>query len=582
MRMADPRRRLRVALIGFAVVVTLFAGRLVQLQGIDASTYAQEALDKRIIEVVLPASRGPILDSAGVPLATTVLGFDLVVDQTLMDNPVGAALQLAPILGRDAAKLEQRLDGDDAYVVIQRRLPPEVWREIRALGIRGIYSQDAALRSYPAGPVAGSLVGFVGGFDDTAPEGEPKSRGLSGVEKAYDDLLAGRDGSFSYERDDLGRAIPLGAQERVEAVPGSGLALTINRDLQWHAEERLAAQVKQTGAVSGSAVVVDVQTGEVLAMASVPRFDPRHPARTPKPDRGNRVVEESYEPGSVQKPLTMAAALDSGAVAPDTVLRVPDTLQRGTEQISNWDVHEDYDLTLAGILARSSNTGTVLVGERIPKAVLREYLVDFGYGRKLGMGLPGETPGLLPKNWPDFTRDTISFGQGVAATILHLAGAYATLANDGVRMPLRIVDAVVEPDGTRRELPEGTPTRVVSKETASQVTTMLEAVMQPDGTGANVSVPGYRVAGKTGTAEKIDPATGEYDLRTMSFAGYAPAEDPRLAVVVSIQEPGNGGGGGSVAGPVFSDVMGFALNQAGVAPSRTLPPQVDLYGQASR
>lgn len=572
MRLADPRRRLSVALIMIAAVLTLFAGRLVQLQGIEASVYAAEAIDNRIITVPLPASRGAIVDSAGVPLATTVQGVDLVVDQVRMENPVGAGLQLASILGADASELQAKLTGDDPYVVIQRRLAPEVWQEIRALNIPGVYSEDSSKRHYPAGAVAGSLVGFVGGSD---------YQGMSGIERAFDDVLAGTDGSLEYERDDLGRRIPLGSQTRVDPAPGRGLVLTVNRDLQWHTQRALAAKVEETGAVSGSAVVVDVSTGDILTMADYPGLDPRYPARTPRPDRGIRSVEESYEPGSVQKPLTIAAAVDSGFVDPDEVFDVPDTLIRGGEVVSNWDSHPDYQLSLHGILARSSNTGTVLVAEQVPKETLRDYLVDFGYGKEIGLGLPGETPGLLPTNWADFTRDTIAFGQGVGTTILHLASSYATLANDGVRMPLRVIDAVTEPDGTSRPLPADEPTRVVSEETAELVTGMLEGVMAPGGTAEQLTVPGYRVAGKTGTAEKIDPATGEYDLRTMSFAGYAPAEDPRLAVVVSIQEP-DGGGGGTVAGPVFTDVMSFALNQLGVPPSSGEPPEVNFFGPQSR
>lgn len=572
--MADPRRRLSYALLGMAVVLSLFAGRLVQIQGLDASVYAEAATSNRIMTVPLPSSRGSIVDASGVPLASTVGGVDVVVDQTLMENPVGAAVQLHEILDMDAAKLQRKFTGDDPYVGIKRRVAPEVWEQIRILQIPGIYAEDSSKRHYPAGAVAGSLVGFVGGDD---------YRGLSGIEQGFDEVLAGQDGSYTYERDDRGQAIPLGSHARTEPVAGRGLVLTVDRDLQWFAENALSAKVKEMGAASGSAVVVDTTTGDVLAMATSPTLDPRQPGKTPKADRGNRAVEESYEPGSVHKPLTIAAALDSGAVEPDQVFTVPPELHRDGKTIGNWDDHPTYQLTLAGILARSSNTGTVLVSDEVPSEVMRDYLLRFGYGSEIGIGLPGETPGLVPENWQSYTRDRIAFGQGVSTTILHLASAYATIANDGVKLPLRVIDAVVDADGTRHPVPANEPQRVISAQTAQQVTTMLEAVMQPDGTATHIQIPGYRIAGKTGTAEKADPECGCYPpgLRTLSFAGFAPADDPRFAVVVSIQEP-SGGGGGTVAGPVFEEIMAFALDQRGVDPSATEPVEVDLYGPRSR
>jgi cell division protein FtsI (penicillin-binding protein 3) len=410
------------------------------------------------------------------------------------------------------------------------------------------------------------VLGFVGG---TGKKNDESLVGLEGLEKTYERLLAGKDGWMRYERDSAGRAIPLADQDRVDPVPGRGLRLTIDRDIQWFTEQALAAKVSESRAQSGQAVVMDATTGAVLALADAPVVDPGDPGASPKADRGSRAAQEPYEPGSVQKVLTMAALLDAGVITPDDVIEAPDSIQRGNRVIGDFAGHEDWLLTPAGVLAKSSNVGTLLAAERLDKKTLRDYLLDFGYGEPVGLGLPLESASLLPEldEWSDLTHDTVSFGQGLATTVVHLASAYATIANGGVREQPHLVSSVIDPDGTERPVSLPEPTRVVSEQTAAEVTTMMEAVMGPEGTAQSVVVEGYRLAGKTGTAERVDPECSCYRGYTATFAGFAPADDPRLVVVVSIQDPKVGRYGGQLAGPVFADVLSFALPRLGIAPS---------------
>ncbi len=574
--MAASSRRLTVAFVALTLVFGVFAVRLVQLQGLDSSRYAAMAASERLREISLPSVRGPILDTNGVPLVATVDAVDLVVDQTQLSNPAAAALQLAGLLGREPAELQAALTGTDPYVRLQRKVDGPVWSQIRQMGIKGIYSEPAAERAYPAGAVAANVVGFTG---SNGEEGlDERTVGLAGLEATHEDVLAGVPGLLRYERDSAGRAIPLADSARVEPVPGAGLRLTIDRDIQWYVEQALAAKVAEASAASGAAIVLDPTTGAILALADVPVVDPSDPAATPKDDRGSRAISAPYEPGSVQKVLTMAAALDSGAVRPDDVFTVPDKISRDgwASPINDFSPHETWQLTPAGVLAKSSNVGTILVAERMDKQTMRDYLVRFGYGEVPGLGMPGEEPGIMPEEWSDLRRDTISYGQGVATTIVHLASAYGAIANDGLRVPPRLVDAVVEASGTERPIARGEPVQVVSPQTAQDVITMMEAVVADGGTASNISVDGYRVAGKTGTAERLD-AAGSVVGYTATFAGIAPADDPRLVMVVSIQDPQNGRYGGQLGGPVFADVMRFVLPRLGIAPSGAPAPQVPIF-----
>ncbi len=555
-------------------VFTLFGFRLVQLQGVDQAAYAAEAVANRTDTVAVPSVRGPVLDRNGVTLVSTVDAVDIGVDQTAVRNPAAAALVLAGPLGREPADLQRRLLGEKQFSYLARGVPAEAGAVIKDLNLPGIVVEEAANRQYPADAVAGPLLGFV----------QRDGVGGSGVEEAFDEELAGQPGSTTFEQDGAGRELPLGQRVVTEPVPGRGIELTIDRDLQWYAERALAAQVKASKAERGSAIVMDPRTGEILAMANAPSYDPAQPGETKSVERLNFAFEQTYEPGSVEKPLTMAALIDAGRVDPDEVFRVPDQAVRDGQEINDHESHPVWKLTPAGIMAQSSNVGTILASERMSSAELREYLVRFGYGREIDLGPVGQTPGQLPPldeagDWPDLTHASIAYGQGVSTTLVHLASAFSTIANGGVRVPPSLVAAVVDPDGTRRPLESGDPERVVSEEAAQEVTRMMEAVMGPDGTGASVVVDGYRVAGKTGTAEYAEAGCGYCGEYTASFGGFAPAEDPALVTIVSIHKPKLGRYGGQLAGPVFADIVGYALPRLGIPPSVEAPPDVTVFAR---
>ncbi len=569
LRLGDPRRRLSIAFIVVCVLFSLFGGRLVQLQGIEASAYAQAAAGERVRTVDLPASRGEILDRNGVALAQSVDAYDVVVDQHYLrqeSSPSLAARKLAGVLAMDRAQLASTLTGTKRFAYVARQVTPEVADLVKRAKVPGVYTERVARRHYPSDGVAGNIVGFAG-ID---------SQGLFGIEQGYDAVLAGKPGQRTYWEAPSGAAIPTDAGSEVAPTRGSDVRLTIDRDLQWYAEQVVSAKVAQAAAKSGCAVIMDAKTAELLAMACTPTVDPNDPAATARSDRGHKAVEESYEPGSVQKVMTAAAVIDSGAVTVDTVFSVPDHLARGGETIHDHSGHPTEQLTFAGIIAESSNVGTMLAAERMDKALMRDYLARFGLGRPLNLGLPGETPGnLAGAEWEDLTRDTIAFGQGLAVNIVQMASAYQTIANGGVRVPPMLVKQVAAPDGSTSVPERGEPARVVSEQTADAVTYLMEGVMQPGGTGKRIDVPGYRLAGKSGTAQRVG-TSGGYDSYTSSFMGFAPADDPQIVVAVSIQAPVNGSGGAALAGPVFADLTSFALQHLAVPPSGTDAPQVRL------
>ncbi len=551
-----------------AVVLSLFGGRVLQLQAVDASAYALAATRELTTSVIIPASRGPILDRTGVPLATTVEAVNVTVDQTLIGDRLAVARELAPLLGMTLRDVRTRITGQRRFAYVKKNVSPDMWHRVKAANLVGVFSEPAPRRTYPAGDVAGNVVGFVGS-DGTA---------LAGAERAFDPVLAGKPGHATYELGAGSRQIPIGGESDVPPTAGRGVRLTLDRDIQWYAQQVLAAKVKEAGARSGSLVVLDVRSGDVLALATAPTVDPGRPGRTRGADRGNRPVEEAYEPGSVEKPLTAAALFDSRSVTNSSVFTVPDSLHRGGHVIRDHDPHPTKQLTFDGIIAESSNVGTILASERMDKDLLRRYLAKFGLGSKPGLGLPAETAGDLPASFTDLSRDTIAFGQGVSVSIVQMADAYQAIANGGLRLPARLVAGYVGSDGTVEPTPRPEPVRVVSARAAAQTRRAMEAVMQKGGgTGAKIEIPGYRLAGKTGTAQQVSSSCGCYRDFTASFMGFAPADAPRLAIAVSLQRPVNGHYGGVLAGPVWRDVMSFALQRMHVPPTGRKAPTVPLF-----
>lgn len=573
--LGDSARRLTGGLLGLGVLLSVLGARLVQLQGLDSAAYAVKAVDQRQHSFELPARRGSILDRTGVPLAMSVDARLLYADPVLVVHPEEVARRLSPYLHRPPAALLPVVKGTGKragtrYVVLARDLGPAYARQIEELGLPGIGTAPESRRIYPAGPLAATVVGFT----------DRDGKGAGGLELSLDPLLAGRNGRLVAELGRDGRTIPAGRHVERDPVPGSDIELTLDSDLQWKAQQAITAQVRATGSSDGTIIALDPRTGEVLAMASAPTFDSNAAGRAPAADRGNRAVSDVYEPGSVNKVITAAAGLATGVVTPDTVITVPPELKIYDKTFHDAESHPVQRLTFTGVLAKSSNIGTIEVAQKLGKATLYRYLRDFGFGDTTGVGLPGESRGILPppQQWSGTQLPTIAFGQGVSVTALQVASVYATVANDGVRVAPRLVRGTVGPDGALVPAPPPPQRRVLSSAVSSQLRDMLEAATTDQGTAPLAQIPGYRVAGKTGTAQLVLPTGGYVKGRyTSSFVGFAPADRPQLVVAVVLQAPVNGHFGGTVAAPVFRDVMSFALASRQVAPTGTPPPHAQLF-----
>jgi len=574
---ARPARRLR-AVFGVAVILLGVLGlRLVQLQGLDGAAYAKRAELQRQQARVLPASRGAIVDRNGIPLAMSVDSRTIFADPGEIRTSAAAtelAYTLAPMLGLSPEDLLGKLQRKTRYVVLAKNVQPSVARAVTATLARtkqvGIGTEPGSLRVYPNGSLAASLLGFV-------PSGPGTG---AGVERASNATLAGHDGAITAEFGAGGPEIPAGAHAERAPVPGSTLELTIDRDIQWAAQQAITAQVKAVAADSGTAIVMNPRTGELLAIATAPTFDPNAAGKPAFAARGNPAVSEVYEPGSVNKVITVAGALQEAKVTPETAFRIPGSLHLGDRTYHDAETHGTLHYTTAGILAKSSNIGTIEISQRLGRAKLYHYLRGFGFGASTGSGIPAESRGILPPDtqWNGSQRYTIAFGQGIGVTALQVASVYATLANGGVRVDPTVVRATIGPDGTATPRPRPATRQVVDAAVAQQVRDMLEAVTGKEGTAKAAQLAGYRVAGKTGTAQRPNPVCHCYrgGGYTASFVGFAPADNPQLLVEVILQNPRNGHFGGTVAAPVFRTILSFALKSLKIPPTGTRPPTMRL------
>ncbi|MFE7549823.1 peptidoglycan D,D-transpeptidase FtsI family protein [Streptomyces gardneri] len=600
-RLGSPRPRLRLISLGLTLVMLVFVVRLLQVQAVDASAYAAKADKYRFQDHTLSAERGEITDRNGIALAASVDAYDITADPKLFtpeeskvpDAPEQAAALLAPILGKEPAELAKKLRTPKSrYTLLARKQTPQVWNQIkdlrkvygekaRATGgtgvnlLGGILSEPSTKRVYPNGELAAGILGYV----------NAEGKGAGGVESMLDPELAGKDGKVRFTESG-GRQVPTAGSQGTPAVPGSDIELTIDRDIQWAAQQAITEQVKKSKADRGYVVVQNTRTGEVLAMANAPGFDPNDLSAANAASMGNAALQDAYEPGSTSKVMSMAAVLEEGKATPGTHVTVPNRLHRGDRLFEDDIDHPTWYLTLNGVLAKSSNIGTILatgqLGATQPESnrILHTYLRKFGIGSPTGLDFPGETPGILakPEDWSTSQQYTISFGQGLSVNAMQAASVYSTIANKGVRIEPTLVRGTKGPDG--RFSPAAAPkeSRVVSEKTADTLAKMLESVVDDrEGTGNRAAIPGYRVAGKTGTANRVDPELGRYKGYTASFAGFAPADNPEVTVYCAIQNPTKGSYfGGQICGPIYKKVMEFALKTLHTAPTGSEPARLPV------
>ncbi|MFW3173076.1 peptidoglycan D,D-transpeptidase FtsI family protein, partial [Geodermatophilus sp. CPCC 206100] len=560
-------KRLTVGLIVVLAPLLVVMGKLVLLQGVDGGDYAAAAAEDRLSSYPIAALRGEVVDRDGTPLAYTVAASRVVADPTVVADPARTALALTTLLDVPVSELTELLSRDGRYVVLASQVTPETVDAIEELGLGGIFFEDDPVRLYPAGTVAGQVVGFIGRDGD----------GLAGIEQAFDDELAGTDGERRVEVGSGGNPIPSGIDESTPATDGATVGLTLDADLQFVMEQRLAQACDDGATTRASAVVLDVHTGEVAAMGSCPGYDPGQARTTDPALLGNPVVSDVFEPGSVMKAVTLAAALEEGVAKPETVLTVDGHIQAGDAVVTDAHDHEPIDWTVTGVLAKSSNVGTIMLARQVGDARLEEYLRAFGVGSTTGIELPGESAGILEGSgdWTASRAANVPIGQGVSVTTLQMASVYQAIANGGVRIEPRLVESV---GGERPPAPAST--RVVSESTADAMALMLEAVVGPGGTAPLAEVDGFRVAGKTGTAQRANPECGCYagGGYVTTFVGFAPADDPQYVVAVDLERPTSSAEGGQVAAPVFADIMRQALTAHGVVPSGTPRPEFRLTG----
>ena len=570
------RKRLRGCTIMVFVVFGVFGARLFQIQGLDASAYAAAAAEQGTRTKTDPAPRGAILDRNGQQLATSVDGLTLTADpsMTAKDAP-----QIARILRQklgDSIDYFDTIDKlrtpDSRFVYLAKDIPK--WTADTALSalskaqLTGVFTENENLRTYPGGKLAANLLGYVNGA----------GKGVAGLEQEYDKVLTGKDGTSTYEVSPRGQRIPMADSTVTKMVPGQDVKTTIDRDLQWYADQRLADAVRDSGSDWGLAITMDVKTCQIVQMSQAPTFDAD--TRTDMTDANtvSRAVQNVYEPGSVMKTITMAALADQGKIKADTQIVVPPSMTIDKFRIGDYWEHGTLKLTAAGVIALSSNLGTIVASQQMSDQTMYDYFRKFGFGQESGVNLPGESKGILAngQDWTKANHATIAFGQGVSVTAMQMMRAVGAIANAGKMCEPTVVSGTVGDDGKENPIEGSASKRIISKDAAATVTRMMEAVTADDGTAPMAQIEGYRVAGKTGTAWRVNPETGRYirGQNTVSFMGFAPADNPRFLTYIVLDKPYSNAGGGSTAAPVFHDVMSMALERFGVAPSGSKSPKV--------
>ena len=576
------KKRLVVLTIFALSFMVLFAFRLVQVQIIQAGDYKIRAMDEMQDTRSIPAKRGDITDINGVTFARSVSAINIVVDQTQISDPARVAAFAAPILKLPVTEVQTAITGKLKYSMVLPNAQPAIWRALidamathnaalqpREIDQRiiGFFAERGYIRDYPSGPLLASLIGFV----------RNDGIGATGLESSMNSTITGTAGRYSYARA-AGAEIPGSQSEIVSAKKGTSIRLTIDRDVQWVASKAISDAVRKSGALSGTVIVMDPKTGHILAHATAPTFDPNNTKKVSLNLMRNPSVEDAYEPGSTGKVITLAAALEEKKITPTSVFSVPYSLKRSDATFHDHERHPTQKLTATGILAVSSNTGTIQIGETMSNDTLFSYLTKFGMGSKTGSGLPGESAGILHpvKDWSGTSAPTIAFGQGYSLTAMQATSVFATIANDGVRVSPTVIAGTSDASGNFTPAQSRTTEKVLSPDTAAQLRLMMESVVSAKGTAPTAAIPGYRVAGKTGTAMRYSNACNCYSGYTASFIGFAPADKPAYVISVTIQNPQGMHWGGALGGPVFKEVMSFVLQSRHISPTNTVVKPVAL------
>jgi cell division protein FtsI (penicillin-binding protein 3) len=545
-------RRIRLFLATLTLVFAGLVARATWLQGVRAESLSSLGRTQHRETVTIPAGRGTIYDSRGFELALGERATTVYANPMQVANPRAAAIAASRTLGLDADRLYPTLaDRSRGFVYVARQADPAQASALQMLKLPGLGFYAEERRSYPQRSVAAQVLGYVG-ID---------GNGLAGLELQFDDELAGRPGKETLVKDPSGRVIDV--QEEKAEVPGRDLYLTLDHNIQANAEEVLRATVRKWGAKSASAVVLDPRTGSILAMAVQPGYDANRYPSAPRDLQRNRAVTDTYEPGSTYKLITVAAALSEGLVSPSTRFTLPYTIEVADRVIHDAEERDTVNYSVAQILAHSSNVGAITLAERVGKTRLSQWISRFGFGHTTGVDFPGESPGIVlpPDKWSGSTIGNVPIGQGIAVTPVQMAAAYAAIANKGIWSRPHLVDHVA--GGGRPSLHRH---RMVSTRVAAEIMAMLKDVVA-EGTGQFAAIPGYQVAGKTGTAQKPDSHGGyATDRYVASFVGIVPASRPRLVVLVTVDEPRGAIWGGVVAAPAFQQLARFDLQYLEVQP----------------
>ncbi len=579
------------AIVCVIAIVGVFVVRLVDLQVVRANQLVDDSLAKTSSEGTIYAPRGAIVDTNGTTLAGSVTLFDVTispkdVDEFTRTNDDGekttvsveqAMGEIGAVTGQSAEELIAIVDGALAadassnFAYLIKGVGYDTYQALLSLkqqGIWWIYPKQTSGRTYPNGAVAGGIVGYVG--SDNA--------GLGGLELAHNSCLTGVNGQQAYQRSKDGVALPGTTTTTKEAEPGGELKLTLDADLNWYLQQLVASQVQAQGAAWGTITVTEAKTGKIRAIAEAPSLDPNDVTATAADERRSRVFQNKFEPGSVFKPLTAASLIDAGLATPASQV-IADYRYKPSNGASIKDAlpHERQQLTLAGVLQTSSNTGTAQLGEKLSPEKRYDYLDAFGIGHKSGIGFPGEQRGTLHpwQEWDNQTYYTTMFGQGVDVTGIELAGAYQTLGNLGEKLPLQLVEGCSYPDGTVTEVPEeAQPERVISEKAAIETLGMMETVVTEGFWSEELEIPGYRVAAKSGTGEQIIGGILQ-DTFYSSMAGVVPADDPEYVVTVTLKDPLYKRSSAAAA-PVFKEAVLQVIKKYGIPPSTT--PGADYPG----